>query len=243
MFIVQWLILAGYKCKTMVDPQPSIHWLGLRIDEPITTLTDLLVSAVCFYAWYKLGKHTVVTKSLLYFRYYFLLMALATLLGGLIGHAFLYAFSFIWKLPGWIVSMFSVALIERSAIAYAKAHVPEKVGKFFLTLNVLELITIMSITLYTLNFKWVEFHSGYGLLAIVFPFHAYVYYKTKDEGSRTIIIAVAIASVAALVFMNKIALHTWFNHLDISHTLMAVAAYVFYLGALKLYGVKIRSKI
>ncbi|NBP69638.1 MAG: hypothetical protein EBU52_12920 [Cytophagia bacterium] len=222
----------------MVDPQPSVYWLGLRIDEPVTTLTDLLVSAVCFYAWYKLGKLAAGSKSLLYFRYYFLLMAVATLLGGLVGHAFLYALSFSWKLPGWIVSMFSVALIERSAIDYAKTYVPEKVGKFFLRLNVIELLVIMSITLYTLNFKWVEFHSGYGLLAIVFPFHAYVYYKTKDKGSRTIIFAVAIASIAALIFMNKIALHTWFNHLDISHTLMAIAAYIFYKGALKLYSTK-----
>lgn len=235
MFSMQWLILAEDKCKKMVDPQPSLYWLGLRIDEPITTLTDLLVTVVCFYAWHKLGKLKSVSKSLLYFRYYFLLMALATLLGGLIGHAFLYAFSFSWKLPGWIVSMFSVALIERSAIDYAKAYVPERVGKFFLTLNIVELVTIMSITLYTLNFKWVEFHSGYGLLAIVFPFHAYVYYKIKNTGSRIIMLAVGIASVAALIFMNKIALHTWFNHLDISHTLMAIAAYVFYRGAIKLY--------
>lgn len=222
----------------MTETQPSVYWLGLRIDEPITTLTDLLVSVVCFYAYYRLSKHPVSNNSLTYFRYYFLLMGLATLLGGLIGHAFLYAFSFSWKLPGWIVSMFSVALIERSAIDYAKPYVTPKIGSFFLRLNIIELITIMSITLYTLNFKWVEFHSGYGLLAIVFPFHAYVYFKTKNIGSKTMMIAVGIASIAALVFMNKISAHVWFNHLDISHTLMAVAAYVFYKGARQLYAIE-----
>ena len=222
----------------MIDSQPSVYWLGIRIDEPMTTLTDLLVSVVCFYAFYQLSTYQVRNNSLRYFRYYFLLMGIATLLGGLIGHAFLYAFSFSWKLPGWIVSMLSVALIERSAIDYAKDYVPKKLGHFFLRLNIVELITIMTITLYTLNFKWVEFHSGYGLLAIVFPFHGYVYLKTKNKGSKTIMLAVGIASIAALVFMNKIAAHAWFNHLDISHTLMAIAAYVFYRGALQLYALK-----
>ncbi len=218
----------------MVDPQPSIHLLGIRIDEPVTTVTDLLVSAVCFYAYAQLTTRKTTGNTLLYFRYYFLLMGLATFLGGVVGHAFLYALSFSWKLPGWIVSMLSVALIERSSIEYAKPLIKPGVGRFFLVLNVIELLTIMSVTLYTLNFKWVEFHSGYGLLAVVLPFHYYVYRKTKDRGSLTVMVAVGIATCAAIIFMNKIALHSWFNHLDISHVLMAVGAYVFYRGALLL---------
>lgn len=216
------------------EAQPSIYLLGVRVDEPVTTLTDLLVSAVCFYAFYKLKKAQRPGRTQLYFRYYFLLMSVATFFGGLIGHGFLYALSFPWKLPGWIVSMLSVALIERSSIERAKPLVDPRVGKFFLVLNIIELLTVMTVTMTTLNFKWVEFHSGYGLLAIVLPFHAYTWYKTRDEGSKIIIIAVLIASCAALVFMNKISIHTWFNYLDISHVMMAVGAYVFYRGALKL---------
>jgi len=30
----------------MYLPQPSVEFLGIRIDEPVTTITDLLVSAV-----------------------------------------------------------------------------------------------------------------------------------------------------------------------------------------------------
>ena len=161
-------------------------------------------------------------------------MSIATFLGGLIGHGFLYALSFPWKLPGWIVSMLSVALIERSSIERAKPLIDPRVGRFFLILNIIELLTIMTVTMTTLNFKWVEFHSGYGLLGVVLPFHAYTWYKTRDRGSSVVIIAVAIASCAALIFMNKISLHEWFNYLDISHVVMAIGAYVFYRGALLL---------
>lgn len=218
----------------MIAPQPSIDLFGIRIDEPVTTATDLLVSAVCLYAFIKLQRAQLPGRTQLYFRGYFLLMALATLLGGLIGHGFLYALSFEWKLPGWIVSMLSVALIERSSIEYAKKLVSPKVGMFFLVLNLVELATIMTVTMTTLDFRWVEFHSGYGLLGVVLPFHFFVWYRTRDTGSATIMMAVLVASCAALIFMNKLSLHTWFNYLDISHVVMAFAAWIFYRGAIKL---------
>lgn len=216
--------------------QPSISLFGIRIDEPINTLTDLLVSAVCFYAFYQLTKRKLSAKTFLYFRMYFLLLGLATLFGGLVGHGFLYTFSFAWKLPGWIISMLSVAFIERSSIEHARPQIDPRIGKFFLVLNILELFTVMTITSYTLNFEWVELHSGYGLLGVVLPFHSYVYYKTRDRGSLIIIGAVIIASVAALVFMNQLSLSPWFNYIDISHVLVASAAFVFYHGALRLNG-------
>jgi len=210
--------------------------IGIRIDEPVTTLTDLLVSVVCFVAFLRLRRQRRPGNTQLYFRLYFLLMAIATLFGGLIGHAFLYALSFSWKLPGWIVSMLSVALIERSSIERVKPLIDSRVSKFFLGLNIVELLTVMTVTMWTLDFTWVEFHSGYGLLGVVLPFHLYAWYRTRDKGSFVIVIAVLVASCAALVFMNKLSLHEWFNYLDISHTMMAIGAYIFYRGALKLDG-------
>jgi len=127
--------------------------------------------------------------------------------------------------------MLSVALIERSSIEHAKPLIDRRIGKFFLGLNIIELVTVMTITMWSLDFKWVEFHSGYGLLGVVLPFHLYNWYLTRDKGSFVIIIAVLVASCAALVFMNKLSMHRWFNHLDISHTMMAIGAYLFYRGA------------
>jgi uncharacterized membrane protein len=106
----------------MVDPQPSLYPFGIRIDEPMATITDVLVAFVCFYAYYQLTRKRLPGNSQLYLRYYFLLMGIATFLGGVIGHGFLYALSFPWKLPGWIIGIVSVALIERSSISHAKSH-------------------------------------------------------------------------------------------------------------------------
>ena len=218
----------------MVDPQPSIYPFSIRIDEPIATLTDVIVAIVCFYAFYQLNKLKLPGRSQMYFRYYFLLMGVATFLGGVIGHGFLYALSFGWKLPAWIISMVSIALVERSAIAHARPLIKPGIGKFFLVFNLIELLTIMIITMTTLNFKWVQFHSGYGLLAIVSTFHIYTYVKTKDRGSLTILGAVLISCCASVIFVNEISIHIWFNYIDISHVLLALSAYVFYLGATRL---------
>ena len=217
-----------------VDPQPSIYPLGIRIDEPMATLTDVIVSFVCFYAFYQLNKRKLPGRSQLYLRYYFLLIGVATFLGGVIGHGFLYAFSFGWKLPGWTISMISVAFIERSSISHARRLIKPGVVKFFLIVNLIELITVMTITMTTLDFGWVELHSAYGLLAIVSTFHGYTYRRTGDKGSLIMLAAVAITCIASLVFKNELSIHTWFNYLDISHTLLAIASYVFYRAAIRL---------
>lgn len=214
--------------------QPSIDFLGIRIDEPITTATDLIVSAVCFYAFFRLNKVPLKSKVHWNLKYYFLSMGLATLIGGVIGHGFLYLFSFAWKLPGWLTSMFSIALLERASIIYAKPLVKPKVGTFFAWMNLIELTTFVIITFTTLNFFFVEVHSAYGLLIIVTSFNFVVYRKRKSEASKLFLIAVGVSAISALIFMNEIGISIWFNHFDISHILMAISAFIFYKGSLKM---------
>lgn len=216
----------------MIDAQPSIWIGGLRIDEPVTMLTDLLVSAVCLYAFYQLQRSSSTSKVILFIKYYFLGMAVATAIGGIIGHGFLYAFSFAWKLPGWLTSMFSIALIERAVIEKAKPIISKNLGKFFTWLNIIELSLFVVFTFSTLNFLFVEIHSAYGLLIVVASFSVFTYWKTKNKGSKNFIIGVAFCAISALFFMNEWSIHTWFNYLDVSHVFMTIAALFFYKGAL-----------
>ncbi|HEY9115904.1 MAG TPA: hypothetical protein VIN10_14490, partial [Bacteroidales bacterium] len=171
--------------------QPSIELFGIQINEPVTTATDLAITAVCWFAFYKLNKIPKQNNIHTYLKYYFLSMGLATAIGGLIGHGFFYLFSFEWKLPGWLTSMISIALVERAAILYARKLVPKKVGDVFAWLNIIELITFVTLTFTTLNFFFVEAHAAYGLLIVVFSFSLVVYLKTKSKGSRFFLMAVA----------------------------------------------------
>ncbi len=223
-----------------MDKQPAIEIFGVLINEPVTTLTDLIVSAVCLYAFIKLSRIKSDNRVHFFLRYYFLSMALATAIGGLIGHGFYYLFTVDneigvspWKLPGWLTSMVSIALVERASIEYARKIIKPKIGTFFAWLNIIELLTFMTLTFSSLNFFFVEVHSAYGLLVVVTGFNSFIYYKTKSKASKLFLIAVSISALSAIVFMNQISINKWFNYFDISHSLMAISAYFFYLGAIE----------
>jgi len=204
---------------------------GLRILEPVTTVTDILVAAVCLYSFWQLNRGPLSGRTILFMKWYFFAMGLATFLGGIIGHGFLYAFNEYWKLLGWYISMISIALIERSAIEYAKPHINPRLGKAFLALNIIELVTLMALTTYTLHFRIVEFHCVYGLMIVVFSFHLYTFLKTKDKGSKWILYAVGVLVVAAFVFNYPVVPHIWFNHRDLAHIFMAIGSLMFLKAA------------
>lgn len=203
---------------------------GITIHEPVTVITDLLVTAVCWYAFVRLGSYKPGKLQLL-FRSYFFSMGLATAYGGIIGHGFIEQLGFVWKVPGWVISMISVALLERAAIFHAQPLLQERVGRAFAWLNLSELFALLVTVLVTLNFFWVEAHAAYGLLVVVFSFEMYVFQKTASKGSKNMLIAVAVAALAALVHLSEFAPHTWFNHLDLSHVIMALGSWYFFQGA------------
>lgn len=212
----------------------TIYPFGIRIDEPVVTITDILVSLLCFiYAWkiYQSGKKE---KTFLYFKIYFFAMGIATLVGGIIGHAFLYAFSFYWKLPGWITSMISIMFVERAAIEHTRIWLKDSIVKVFGVINILEFLTFLTLTISTLDFFYVEFHTGYGLMFVVLSLEGFLFIKTKNDGSKLMLIGIFFAALAALFFMNKISPHQWFNYIATSHIFMAIAATFFYLGTTKI---------
>ncbi len=213
---------------------PSIEVFGLLILEPVTTLTDLLVSAICFYSFVQLYTGKRKENYIKLFTWFFFSMGLATAIGGLIGHAFIYALSFPWKLPGWFFSMFSIALLERASIKFAKPLLNRRLSMFLDWANIVELIIFIALTFTSLNFFFVEVHSTYGLLIVNTPLHIFIYSRTKNEGSKLMLIAISCAMAAAIIFMNEIAISKWFNHFDISHTFMALGVYFFYRASLKL---------
>ncbi|MBL4658269.1 MAG: hypothetical protein JKX73_09735 [Flavobacteriales bacterium] len=213
--------------------QPDMEIFGIRVMEPVTSVTDILVAVVCFYAYWRLKKANVATRSAKYMQIYFLTMGFATFFGGMIGHAFLYAVNEYWKLLGWYISMISVAVIERSAIQYARRLIKPALGRAFMIINIVELLTFMIITAVTLHFRFVQVHAAYGFLVVVFSFHLFTYWKTKDEGSKMFLRSISVLFVAAFIFNYPVVLHEWFNHRDFAHILMAIGTYLFMLGTLK----------
>jgi hypothetical protein len=228
------LLANSLQASVEVFDKTSIQIFGIKILEPIDSITDIFVTIACLWAFIKISKTGRKEKTFLFFRMYFIIMGIATLLGGLIGHAFLYKFSYVWKLPGWITSMFSIMFVERASIEHTRLVFKPLVIKILGVINILELLTFITLTSYFLDFGFVEFHSGYGLMFVVLSLQTYLFYKNRNQASKTIIIGIIIAAIAALIYMNELSIHRWFNHLALSHTLMAVGAVVICKGVLKI---------
>ena len=202
---------------------------NITVNEPVTMLTDLVAAAVSFYAFAKTSSKGR-PRSVFYFKYFFLLMALATTYGGIIGHGLIHYLSQPYKIPGWVLSMFSIMLIERGAIMHSSPLMKPIVGNIFAFANIVELTLLLIVVLLTVNFFYVEAHGAYGLMVVVFSLELFVYLKTKSQASALLLTAVFFAFISAIIHLGKISPHVWFNHIDLSHVLMAVSMWYVYCG-------------
>ena len=214
--------------------QPDIFIFGYRFQEPVTSGTDFIIAIMCFWFFYQLHKKRDGQQTTFLMKWHFLFLGLATLSGGLFGHAFLYLVNDWWKLPGWYMSMIAIMFIERAAIEHSKKVFKPKLIKALLALNIIELVIIAILTGITINFRFVQFHSFYGLVCIVFPFHLYVYSKTKNLGSKWTLAGIFVMILGAPVFNIPIIIHEFFNHKDLSHVIIMISTWCLYKGAVHL---------
>ncbi|MCK5693374.1 MAG: hypothetical protein KAI08_11000, partial [Bacteroidales bacterium] len=129
--------------------QPSIEVLNVRIDEPITLITDLLLAAICFYAYFQIRRLDYTGRSKWYFKNYFLLLGLGAMTGGLLGHAFLYRVSDAWKLVSWILTIGSVTLMIQALLEVSRPYIKKGIARIISQFNVLLFALALFFTLWS----------------------------------------------------------------------------------------------
>jgi hypothetical protein len=208
---------------------PTIYLGGLRIDEPITTVTDFLFIGVCFYAFAK-TKHLSSHKGVNLYRWFFLLTGLSSLVAALIGHAFLDYFGFEAKIYGWVTGIISISFAQFAALHHTRSSISQTAFKTLQAINYLEIIAASILLFVIYSFTVVEIHTAYSLVINVTILECIHYKKTKSLLSKNMIIGVGIAVLAVMCHIFKIAFSVWFNHLDLSHIFMALSMYMMYRG-------------
>ena len=113
---------------------PTIYIGNLRVDEPITTLTDLVFIGVCFFAFFK-TKNISSDKGLNLYRWFFLLTGASTLVAALIGHAFLYYFGAEAKIYGWVTGIFGTCFAQFAALYHARKTIGEFTFKLLMAIS------------------------------------------------------------------------------------------------------------
>jgi hypothetical protein len=209
---------------------PTIYLGSLRIDEPITTVTDLLFIAVCFFAFFKTRK-TSSDIGLNLYRWFFLLTGASTLVAALIGHAFLYYFGAEAKIYGWVTGIFGTCFAQFAALYHTRNTIGEFTFKLLITICVIEVLIAFIAVFKFWTFVVVEVHSAFVLVLMVTLLEYINYKKTKSPLSLYMIYGVGVAVIAVLCHVFKLAFSVWFNHADLSHVFMAISMYLMYKGA------------
>jgi hypothetical protein len=208
---------------------PTIYLGTLRIDEPVSAITDIIMSMVCFYAFYK-TKALEAYKAVSLYRWFFLLTGLSTLVAALVGHAFLYYFGVDAKMYGWLFGIASISFATFAAMYNTRELIGESVFKRLILINGIEVIAAVVAVFMSWSFVVVEVHTAYGLLLNVTILEYINYKRTGSPLSIKLIYGIGIAIVAVLCHIFQFAYSVWFNHIDLSHVFMALSMYVIYKG-------------
>ena len=211
--------------------QPSVEILNIRIDEPITTITDLLLACICLYGYLQIRKleHQVRCKS--YFAYYFLTLGLGAMTGGLLGHAFQYRLAEEWKLVSWLLTPISVFLMVQALLEVARPLFKNRIVIIGFWINLLLLIPVLVIIIGSVDFTLVKYYSIFGLVVIAGTLCLYIFQRTRNKGALFIIGGVGIGILSTIIFSLEWGISAWFNHRDLSHIILCFSVYFVYKGA------------
>jgi hypothetical protein len=210
--------------------QPSIEILNFRIDEPITTITDVLLAVICLIAFLRIRKLEYNGRGLRFFMYYFLLLGLAALTGGLLGHAFQYRLAEEWKLFSWTLTLASVAIMVQALLEIARPLLKKGIVSLISWFNVLIFFLALFLTLRTIEFNPVKFYSIFGLVPVAGSLSYYIYKKTGNRGVILLMVGIGIGFLSAIIFSLQWGFSPWFNHRDVSHLILCLSVYYVYRG-------------
>ncbi len=210
---------------------PSIELFGLRIDEPVTAGTDVIVALIGIWGYFKI-KRANNLKHVSVYALFFLGTGVSTLVAGILGHAFLYRFGYEAKMVGWVMGILGICFAQFAAVYHAKEIISEKAFKLLLNICYLEVIISMAVLIWRPSFVVVICHTAFGLLLMVTVLESIHYSKTRSKLSLMMIYGVGLAIAAIIVHAGKIAISKWFNHLDVSHVFLGLSLYVMIKGVL-----------
>ena len=218
---------------TIYNQNPTIYIRGFQIEEPITTITDIIFAAVCFFSFYKTINSSNL-KAIKLYSLFFLTTGISAIIAAMIGHSFLYYFGKDAKIYGWILGILSVSISQFAALYHLKSNLKNNLFKILFVLSCIETLIALITTFYFWTFIVVIIHSTFSLLAVVTTLEFINYKKTQSEVSKQILYGVGFAIIATLCHLFKLGFGIWFNHLDVSHVFMSVSIYTMYLVVKKL---------
>lgn len=210
---------------------------GLIVFEPVTILTNALITAFCIFAFFRINKVKQVLNY--YWARFFLFIGTSSLLGS-VAHGIHYQ----WGSFFLNVMIFAMNAISLIAIYYCfkAAHhyyfsSRQRQGNYSTYIVVGWIIILLIITLLQNNFLLIKIHAGI-VLSYSLIIHLITY---KKPGSKLIAWGIIVSFLPIIVHSLHFSLSEWFNYKDIAHVIMLVSLAMIYSGVQKKMSLEFRA--
>lgn len=202
----------------------EFDWLGYHLQEPMALITNWLMTIFSFYAYSRLLHST--SEEVNNWKKFFLFYGLTTFMAGL-GHLFFKYWGIPGKFPNWSTAIVSGYFAGLAMITNITSIVSQKRYK---TVILAKAIILLALAIITQKFLFV---AADAILTYVFfcGIMGYQQFKQGIEDMKYMVIGVAVCLPSIFIFFFKINPHQWLNKDDLSHLLMLLCIFFFYIGA------------
>jgi hypothetical protein len=206
----------------------TIYIGSVAIHQPVTVFTSYLITAMCFYYYWKLKQIKNIEPDRLFWSRFFLYVGSASLVGSC-SHAFFAlhegsAYKAFW-LPMQVLNIFSVYCGQQATLYSVLQHSPKK--KVWKLSYDIQLIIFVSAVFIFHNFLVVVIDGVLGMIPVMI---LHFKHSSKQKSYSWIAYGILILFLAAIVNVTKFSIHAYFNHLDIAHLFVMANLAVMYEG-------------
>jgi hypothetical protein len=206
----------------------TIYLNEIAFHQPVTAFTDFTVTLLCFYFYKTLTGDYKKEKSIFYWKYFFLVLSIATLFGGC-SHAFFtnhqnVEYKFFW-LTMQLFNGFAVYAAQQATLNSVLATSEKR--SLYTNISWIQLLIFIPSVFIFQNFMVVTIDMALGLIPVML-----IHFKNGQlyDSSKWIAYGILISFLTAAVHLFKFSLHIYFNYLDIAHLLIAINLSVMFVG-------------
>lgn len=197
----------------------------LKILEPGTFISDIILAIACFYFFASLRKigKTRHHKHLVQF---FLFMALSSFVGAFAHCFFLYTGKTLHFFT-WVLTAIAVYLMEYGISSTIKEG--QKRNNFILFIRIQLILCILLASVF-MSFMVVKINTTIGLLGIVFPILLMQVLKKQNKDFIYVMLGIALAILPAITHQIRFSFGGIFNMNDLSHFFLVLCLFFIYKG-------------
>lgn len=208
----------------MVDT--TIYIGGFAIHEPVTVLTDYIITVLAFIYFLKIKPTNAISRN---WRLFFLFLSVSTLFGGTAHALFAVhegpAYKSVW-LTMQIINGLAVYFAQHATLVSVLKDSPNK--KLWKYSYIIQLLVYYIVLLIVQKYVVTIVDNALGLITIMV---LHLTARKKEEYQKFIAYGILISFITAIVHGAKLSIHDYFNYNDIAHVFIMISLSVMVKGA------------